>query len=347
MSFSWNAEEVPLASYIVRNRDSLILEASSSGGAFSAFATVVIKDGGVVFGAEYQGHRVAHAFIDNEADLVRFRGSKYAQSDIGTSYQDVHRFLSQGRSVLFSGTPCQVAALNSYLAVAKAKGDELDRLYTIDFVCHGVGSPKAFEYYLRDKEREGAHVSKVNMRSKKYGYRAAAMELIDEHGRSRYISGAVDDYLRAFYGNYILRPSCYACVFKTAHRASDLTMWDSWMAEEILGIVPDNRGYTNVVVQSKKGERLMACSSPLLEAHPVNFERIRPSKGGSMLHSASFNPRREEFFKGMCSDGFERTMVVFEPLGLRSHIKEIVKSLLGYLGLRDYFSRVKRRRGQC
>ena len=109
-------ENEQTAAYAVINNDEDIRLQSSSGGVFSAIAQDVIKQNGIVFGAKFDNDfNVVHGFTDSIEGLSDFRGSKYVQSAIGDSYKSCKNFLDEGRQVLFSGTPCQIAGLQSFL----------------------------------------------------------------------------------------------------------------------------------------------------------------------------------------------------------------------------------------
>ena len=136
----------PIIVYAAKNRNELIRRASSSGGIFSFLAERVLSEGGVVFGAKFDDNwEVVHDYTESIDGLASFRGSKYLQSRIEDNYQKVKFFLQNGRKVLFSGTPCQIAGLKSFL-----QRDD-GNLITIDFVCHGVPSPKVWRKYLEEK----------------------------------------------------------------------------------------------------------------------------------------------------------------------------------------------------
>lgn len=116
-----------------KNRDEEIRKNSSSGGVFTLLCEIVIKNGGVVFGAEYDKNlNVRHGYSETIEGCSRFRGAKYVQSIIGETYKQVKKFLSEGRQVLFTGTPCQISGLEAYLM------KRYDNLLMVDIVCHGV-----------------------------------------------------------------------------------------------------------------------------------------------------------------------------------------------------------------
>lgn len=136
----------PLQTFAAKNPNEAVRAASSSGGVFTMLAESVIKSGGVVFGAAFdQQWKVVHTCATTIEGLQKFRGSKYLQSQTNNTFREAETYLRQGRQVLYSGTPCQVAGLKKYLR------KDYDNLLTLDFICHGVPSPGVFRTYLRDE----------------------------------------------------------------------------------------------------------------------------------------------------------------------------------------------------
>ena len=130
------------------NKDEDIRLMSSSGGVFSAISENVIDKGGVVFGAAFNSRfELHHSYCESQDSLHIYRGSKYLQSQIKDSYKNAKTFLDAGKLVLFSGTPCQIGGLDSFL------GKQYDNLITADIICHGVPSPKVFNVYVNMREK--------------------------------------------------------------------------------------------------------------------------------------------------------------------------------------------------
>ena len=340
----WEGVVPPLSCYIARTRNNSDLIACSSGGAITAFARAIVNYGGVVCGAEYGEQGVVHTFSESADGIARYRGSKYVQSTIADSYIRVIEYLKSGKTTLFIGTPCQCAGLLSFAKHSHVDECVLARLYTIDFVCHGVGSPRAFRQYVEEKKASGLVPREINMRSKYFGYRSACMEIIDQSGRPRYLTMKMDEYLDAFFSGLILRPSCYSCHFKSAHHRSDLTVWDSWHAEKTLGIKADNKGYSNVAVQSEKGEELLSIAKQRLILYKVDFAEIRPRNGGMMLHSAPRREERDDFFKTMNAQGLAAAIEKFLPKTKIDIIIDYLKRVLHAVGLLDLVVRARNAR---
>lgn len=203
---------------------------SSSGGAFTEIAKLVLDRGGFVFGcALNENLQAEHVYVDKLEDLYkRLCGSKYVQSHIGKTYQQVKNLLQQEKLVLFSGTPCQIAGLKNYLR------KDYKNLITVDLICHGVPSPKVFEDYKKYmQEHENMELTDIKFRCKKSSWIFFNMTLtghVEKNSSNKtYIGNYYDDpYIRGFLRDYFLRPSCHQCHFTSIKRCSDFTIADWW-----------------------------------------------------------------------------------------------------------------------
>jgi len=194
------------AVYACKHRDEKIRSKSTSGGAFSAFAQVVLEMGGVVFGAAFDDEfKIKHIGVNCIGDLYKLRGSKYVQSEIGHTYKDIKTYLLAGQVVLFSGTPCQVAGLRTYL-----RNEPCNKLYTCDLICHGVPSPLVFEQYKQFQiNRYNSNIKNISFRCKDKSWMWYSMR-IDYMGRKRYVGTFYNDPFHVgFLGDYFSRDCCY------------------------------------------------------------------------------------------------------------------------------------------
>ena len=107
--------EQPLA-FAVRHKDIGEVERSRSGAVFVALSDYILECGGVVYGAAFtDDFSVVHKRATTKEQRDEFRGSKYVQSNLDGLLLQVKADLKNGIKVLFSGTPCQTAALNSFV----------------------------------------------------------------------------------------------------------------------------------------------------------------------------------------------------------------------------------------
>lgn len=229
------------------NKNEKIRMESSSGGIFTLISELVIQSDGVVFGAEFdENYNVRHSYVDNMEDLHKFRGSKYVQSTIGGSYYDAKQFLEQGRQVLFSGTPCQIAGLKRYLQ------KDYDNLICQDMVCHGVPSTYVWEHY-KNFIANGKNIVGIKFRDKSTGWKTYSLQIDFDDGSSYKDIGNENSYIKGFVKDFYLRPSCYECKYKTLHRESDITLADFWGIEANVPELDDNKGTSLIFVNSDKG----------------------------------------------------------------------------------------------
>ena len=173
--------------FLVQYKDDKVRLESSAGGAFTAIAETVLEKGGVVFGAAYdEKFQVQHVYVENKEDLKIFRNSKYVQSDLKNTFCEVKEFLKNNKYVCFSGTPCQLEGLNSFL------GKKYDRLIMVDVVCHGIPSPFIWNKYLEYQKNEIPKVDNIRFRDKYFGYKYSTMSFVKD-GKNLYHAGSQAD----------------------------------------------------------------------------------------------------------------------------------------------------------
>lgn len=295
----------PLKVFAAKNKNEEIRLKSSSGGIFTLLAESIIQEGGVVFGARFdESWNVIHDYTETIEGLAAFRGSKYVQSRIGRSFRQVESFLKAGRKVLFSGTPCQVSGLKHYLL------NDYDNLLTIDFVCHGVPSPKIWKLYLQEevlresvssarKIKSKAVLSEINFRDKSTGWKEYSFTLrfsLERDANNIFVltqSFTQNPYMNAFLSNITLRQSCYHCKMKNGASSADFTMGDYWGIDSLDGDLDDNKGYS-IVMEWDKNRTLenidMDCISRIGRFSEIlAFNR-------SFMDSSHYNPNRSLFF---------------------------------------------------
>lgn len=281
--------------YAAINTNEGIRMESSSGGVFTIMAEKVINGGGVVFGAKYTDDwQVEIVPAESIDELAAFRGSKYLQARMGNSLQQCKQFLRDGRKVLFSGTPCQIAGLKHYLR------KDFDNLIAVDFVCHGVPSPKVWGRYLSEVTNAGRKaIRDIKFRDKPQGWKRFNFTLDYEESEKSYsISSYNGDnhYMRAFLSDMILRPSCYNCQAKSGRSQSDITIGDFWGIETVLPSMDDDKGTSLVLVHTEKGKQIFADAQVKTEV--VAYEDAF-AHNPAIEHSARAHDHRQGFFKGL------------------------------------------------
>ncbi len=220
---------------------------SSSGGVFTLLANYVLDKGGYVCGAAWdKDFNVEHIIIHTPDELSKLRGSKYVQSNTKNIFKEIKKLLTSGEYVLFSGVPCQVAALKKYL------DKDYSNLLTVDLICHGVPSPKVWQDYLREKGLSG-YISDANFRPKEFGWGTNYLEFTQKNRKKR-LSRAVDDpFMQGFKKSLFVRNSCASCSFVKAPRQADITLGDFWGIEHFDKYLNDGKGTSCVILNNEKG----------------------------------------------------------------------------------------------
>lgn len=243
--------------YAVCNPDKTVLLESSSGGMFTLLAKWTLEQKGVIYGVAYDDcFSVRHMRAENEETAWKFRTSKYVDSDISEVYAHITDDLKNGRTVLLTGTPCQIAGVSRYLKLRRAN---TEKLYTCDNICHGVPSRKIWEDYLEILRTKyissDDQITHINMRSKKVSWREKVLEISLKKGN---ISNIINDFSfnRFFASLYGARPSCFHCHYTSYLRPSDFTLGDFWTGETA-GLPFDiENGVSEVLVNTPKARLL-------------------------------------------------------------------------------------------
>lgn len=310
----------PIA-YACKNKNEEIRLKSSSGGIFTLIAKSIIDLGGIVFGAGFdEKYNVVHSYITNESEISRFRGSKYVQSTIGNMYKKAKEFLDEGKYVLFTGTPCQIEGLKTYLK------KEYDKLYTQDIICHGVPSPKVWNKYINEMNRKyDGNIKEINFRKKDIkGWNLYQLSM--KYDNDEYLQIHKNDpYMQAFLRDAILRESCYNCKFKKKNRISDITLADFWGIKNIKPELDDDKGTSLVIINSQKGQELMDKIKKLIEVEKVNFEEAI-KYNPSMLNSVQMPSGRDKFFENLDKD-IEISELVSQYATLPNRIQRILRKI--------------------
>lgn len=321
-------EKKTIASLAVKRIDDTLRLKSSSGGVFSVIAEYFILHGGVVFGASFTKEwSVKHIKAENISDLQSLIGTKYIQSEIGDTYKEVQQELKGGKKVLFTGTPCQIAGLYSFL-----KKDYLN-LYTIDLICHGVPSFKVFNEFLKEQCGQKKIID-ISFRDKKAGWTKYNLVLVTiDEGKKKYLRYAPDKniFMKNFISNLYLRPSCHNCSFKYNRSRSDITLGDFWGIEQIAPDFYDEKGVSAVLVNSISGQKIIDRIKDDIFIKKVSYKDIL-YKNRSLVVSSSVHAWRDYFFQNLGYLPFSQIIKNIEypsiQMRVRRKFRSFFKSML-------------------
>lgn len=261
---------------------------SSSGGAFSAFARIVLQKSGVVFGAAFdKGLNCHHIEVATVEGLRDLRGSKYMQSEIGETYRKTKQYLQDGRDVLFCGTPCQIAGLKAYLR------NNYPSLLTLDLACHGVPSNAMFQSYLSklSKDLTGRCIENFDFRRRDgWGF----LPTVTMDGKKKALYGVDALYMEAFNASAMFRKCCYDCQYAKIQRVGDISIADFWgigrygtpFKHDVM------KGVSLIIVNTEKGEAILnGLNDCFIEERKLSEALI---ENDNLKEPSRRNPKRDE-----------------------------------------------------
>lgn len=313
------SQAVPEA-YAAINEDEEIRKNSSSGGVFHLLAQEVLRDGGIVFGAGFDGKwEVSHQSAESEIELEKLRVSKYLQSRAENVYSLVKAELNKGRKVLFTGTPCQCAALRVFLK------KDYKNLLVVDFICHGVPSPAVWRKYLAWRT-SGKEIQGISFRNKNLSWERFLLAIFYKNANKYLCDLHHDVYMQGFLQNLYLRPSCHECRFCRQNRPVDITIADYWGIKLDLPEAYDGRGTSLVVLHSQAGKKVFS----RLQVRKWKADFVTAiSHNPSMVKASKPSSRREKFFQEFSSGNRDIGLLLskYTRLSMEKRIKKYVSSL--------------------
>jgi len=289
--------DLDIKSYRCQNKNDIVLKASSSGGVFTALAEYCLEQGGVVFGAAYDKElRVNHMWIDNRTDLDCLRRSKYVQSDLKNTYTEAGRFLTDGRMVLFTGMPCQIAGLYRYLQAAGIPKANQEQLFTMDMICGSVCSPQVFEDWKKELERQnGSKLISVNHREKEgLKWSDWASLYCFRNGKKVIKKWWEDAYKQGFCNELYSRKSCLRCGYKKMNSHSDVMVGDMIQWNKTY-TKQEEKGASFVIVKSKKAKDILKRIGRNFIYEQIGLEEI--SEKVMIFNQFREHPQKEQFLE--------------------------------------------------
>jgi coenzyme F420-reducing hydrogenase beta subunit len=297
----------------------------SSGGACWALVQAVIQKGGVVYGAKQIGiDNICHVCAHTLTEAKELRRSKYLPSDTGGVFSAVKQSLKDGCLVLFCGTGCQVAALNTFL------GKPNDNLFTIDVVCHGVPSVKVWQKYREEKERkEGKRMVDLNFRDKSKGWLHNQYRITYDDGSVEYEDSTQQLFHAGYLRGLFYRPSCGCCKFASVPRVSDISLADFWKYRGRFHSERKNVGVSLIAVNTEKGRKLLSYTGGILDIEETP-ERLALESCRHMDEHPIENPQRKDFFSLFLRKGYHVAAARFltPPQPFMRRVKQKIKRIL-------------------
>lgn len=316
-----------------------VLKITASGGIFTVLASKVIEDKGIVYGAgmflQDNQRSIKHTRISNESDLYILSGSKYAQSDINSVFNQIKNDIRNERQVLFAGTPCQVDGLLGFL------GGVSEYLTTIDIICHGVPNTKIFFDYIDYLEHTSSRrIIDFKFRDKTKGWGLkGSYTYIDSDGKKKVVLSDSKDssYYQFFLGSDIYRDNCYSCKYACGNRCSDITLGDYWGIEEMhpeylldnCGCIDAHKGVSCILVNSSKGMQLLnSINKEEMVLLPTTLDKVR--KTNRQLNMPSeYGKYRKKVLSKYRKEGYSAVESFWKHIEMKKRVKDQIKKMIG------------------
>ena len=327
------------AAYAAQTKDREVLEKSTSGGVFTAFAREIFRRKGIVYGCVWdQDYNAVITAAEDESGLDAMHGSKYVWSWAGDTFPEIKKYLTDGRIVLFFGLACQVAGLKKYL------GKDYENLYLASFFCGGTPSPLALKEYVKSiSTPDTIKDLKLNFRDKRYGGVGVHVTYTDKNGRQINQSLIQNSYYFAFYSKVFNRRSCYSCQYRYKQRVEDITIGDYWGVGKYHQEFDVKAGVSALLINTDKGEELLNAIRDEIHLSETKAENIAPENNLTLSDNKVVYPYvsyRDGFFNALRNSGWkkaERKYLILNekriklwikwniPLKYRNEIKRLFK----------------------
>lgn len=326
-----------MKAYAVSCKEDAVLIKSASGGVFPMLAAAFLEAGGFVYGAGYsQEWKVCHKGISGKEEIVTLQSSKYAQSDLSGVYQEVKDKLKQGQKVMFSGTPCQIAALKNYL------NHHYENLLCVDLFCHGISSPGLFRKYLAEEvQAEPQDICSISFRDKTKGWENYRMRIVtkEKEYTKRFDK---DAFSQAFCRKLSLRTSCYTCKAKGFPKKSDITLGDFWLVDRIFPDMNHKKGTSIVLVHTEEGRKWFdrIDAKAQIREIPKEFIKEMYAVSGRPSHKPA---DRERYFETVEKKGLAAAMKAYGRTPWKERLVTDGRKFLVKCGVYNFLRKLKHR----
>lgn len=299
---------------VTRDNDALLK--SQSGGMFTVISDYILENGGIVYGAVFQGpDQVIHKRTETLSGRNEMRGSKYVQSDLQDVFAKIRKDLMSDRLVLFSGTPCQCDGLKRFLEKTKS---DMCKLLIVDLICHGVPSPLLWKDYIKYKERKHkGKIDKIIFRDKTFGWFS--------HYESFWIKQrkySSEEFKNLFNSNICLRNSCYNCLFSNLNRVGDITIGDAWKTKRTSINRETNSGQSMLIINTFKGVNVFNSIKEKIKYEQIKIEDYMQPQ---LLIPTHTNDNTEYFWNAYKRYGYGYINFIFGKSGRFNKVYKIIR----------------------
>lgn len=304
--------------YCATNKNTEVLFQSQSGGAFNVFSDWILNNNGIVYGCILNDkNEVVHIRAIDKKNRNKMYGSKYVQSNLNNTFKSIINDLKSGKKVLFVGIPCQVSGLKKLVLFKKMN---IDNLFLIDIICHGVPSPMVWQDFIDNLNNKYCKIENINMRNKKYGWESS-VTTFSVNG----IEHRDNSYNTLFYLHYITRDSCFDCHFRGLERDSDLTIGDCWGIKKNNPEFYDKNGVSLIMVNTDKGNILLDENKKKFIIHEIDINKYRQQ---AISYNYSIPEKYNKFWNDYFNFSFNYIAKKYGGKNFHTFVKRKIKKII-------------------
>jgi len=301
----------------------------ASGGVFFELATACLKKGYLVAGCIWdENWNPIHVLTENMETVKKMQRSKYAQSNVSGVFAPIKEALKGGKKVLFSGTPCQIAAVRKYVG-------KTDGLFCVGLICHGVASRKVWRMYLETLRKQHGEITNVRMREKS-GIPWSKLSLFFEFADGKQIVLSKPEngqFMQCFQECVYISERCLSCQYKGDAIEADIILGDGWGQNAIVKSMEDGKGMSCILVKTEKGLEFWDEISGNFFTREATADLV--AQGNNRIVTASKkNPLTNKFYNEVERKGIvdaellKKYMYINTPT---AKIKKVIRKLIGRL----------------
>ncbi len=334
----------PIDCYAGISKSGDLLLKSSSGAIFPTIAKKILEEGGIVYGAAMTSDfKVRHIRVADSENLSSILGSKYIQSYMGNKYDSIINDLKNGKTVLFSGTPCMTSAVKNYCSNIGT-----GKLILIDVVCHGVPSQDFFDSYLAYLRERTGEIDSYRFRAKRYeknGMNWFFSIRKKPEKRSRIYNWPEDPFNYLYMMSYIYRESCYSCKYACSKRPGDITLCDFWGWDRYHYEFPIGSTVSGILINTDIGKEIFDGIKNSISFVKTDYSNIRDNNG--CLKKPSDRPSlRDSIFTDWKNEGFAEVVRKYSQKNRKALFKAKLVRLLPAVIIGFYNRKLSYKNGQ-